>query len=265
MCSQSSGKDSTVPSFRFNDLEIIPEQKEYRPGETVRLLINTNHVNATVSALRPADQWSVLPPKVVHVRGKSTVEEIGIVPRDMPNMFVEAIAVSDGKVHNEVREIADPTRFARGRHCGRASQKTYKPGQKATVKLSLVSRVRPESVPSLSSARRCLAVYDKSIEYISGGSNVPDIKEWFWKWKRSHHPQTESSLYRQFDNLWKQDEVDMEDLGIFHDIVSDEAEAAPGMPALEGRTRGMRGGMGGMVRRPWRPFTNGPYGGCAPE
>ena len=33
-----------------------------------------------------------------------------------------------------------------------------------------------------------LAVYDKAVEYISGGSNVPGIKEFFWKWKRSHQP-----------------------------------------------------------------------------
>ena len=58
-----------------------------------------------------------------------------------------------------------------------------------------------------------LAVYDKAVEYISGGSNVPDIKEWFWKWKRSHHPQTESSLDRWFQNLLKPNEVAMQDLG----------------------------------------------------
>ena len=34
--------------FRYNDLEIIPERKEYQPGETLRLLINTNQVNSTV-------------------------------------------------------------------------------------------------------------------------------------------------------------------------------------------------------------------------
>ncbi|MBV8309443.1 MAG: alpha-2-macroglobulin, partial [Planctomycetaceae bacterium] len=35
-------------SFRFNDLEIIPDRKEYRPGDTLRLLINTNQMNSTV-------------------------------------------------------------------------------------------------------------------------------------------------------------------------------------------------------------------------
>ncbi len=26
-------------------------------------------------------------------------------------------------------------------------------------------------------------MYDKAVEYISGGSNVPDIKAFFWKWR----------------------------------------------------------------------------------
>ena len=46
-----------------------------------------------------------------------------------------------------------------------------------------------------------VAIYDKSVEYISGGSNVPEIKEFFWKWRRQHNPQTESSLGRWFGNL----------------------------------------------------------------
>ena len=29
-----------------------------------------------------------------------------------------------------------------------------------------------------------VSIYDKSVEYISGGSNVPEIKEFFWKWRR---------------------------------------------------------------------------------
>ena len=46
-----------------------------------------------------------------------------------------------------------------------------------------------------------LAVYDKSVEYISGGSNVQEIKEFFWKWRRSHTPASETSLERRFGNL----------------------------------------------------------------
>ena len=46
-----------------------------------------------------------------------------------------------------------------------------------------------------------LSIYDKSVEYISGGSNVADIKEFFWKWRRQHRPYSETNLDRWFANL----------------------------------------------------------------
>lgn len=197
-------------SFRFNDLEIIPERKEYRPGETLRLLINTNQADSTVLLfVRPVNSV-YLPPKVLRLHGKSTVEEIGIVPRDMPNMFIEALTVAGGKVHEETREIAIPPESRIVEVGIEPAQSTYKPGQKAKVKLKLTG---PDGKPFAGTT--VLAVYDKAVEYISGGSNVPGIKEFFWKWKRSHRPATESSFNRWFSNLAKQDAVSMEDLGAF--------------------------------------------------
>ncbi len=189
------GFDGT--SFRFNDLEIIPDRKEYRPGDTLRLLINTNQVNATVLLfVRPTNNV-YLPPKVIHLRGKSTVEEIAIVPRDMPNFFVEALTVAGGKVHSEGREIAVPPESRVVNVAVEPSSPTYKPGQKAKVKLKLTG---PDGKPFAGST--VLTVYDKAVEFISGGSNVPDIKELFWKWKRRHLPADRvepQSLVRQPD------------------------------------------------------------------
>ena len=191
-------------------------------------MINTNQVNSTVLLFVRPTNGVYLPPKVVRLRGKSTVEEIGIVPGDMPNIFVEALTVSDGKVHDEVREIAIPPESRVVDIAVEPSQTTYKPGQKAKVKLKLTG---PDG-QAASSGSTVLAVYDKAVEYISGGSNVPDIKEWFWKWKRSHHPQTESSLDRWFHNLLKPNEV---------------AHAGPGsLRRLDGIGRdGCRGSDGG--------------------
>ncbi len=102
----------------------------------------------------------------------------------MPNIFVEALTVADGKVHDEAREIAVPPESRVVDVAVEPSQKTYKPGQKAKVKVKLTG---PDG-QSRFVGSTVLAVYDKAVEYISGGSNVPDIKEFFWKWKRSHQP-----------------------------------------------------------------------------
>ncbi len=244
-------------SFRFNDLEIIPEKKDYRPGEKVRLLINTNRVDSTVLLFVRPVNGVYLPPRVVRMKGKSAVEEVEVLGRDMPNMFVEALTVSAGGIHDEPREIAIPPESRIVNVEVKPSQPTYKPGEKAKLALKLTG---PDGKPFQGST--VLTVYDKSIEYISGGSNVPDIKEVYWSWKRSHYPQTESSLGRLFHNLIKEKEVPMLDLGagggawwgnMYAGAGSGEVTSAPaemlrvpvarfGAPAPE--SAGM-GGMGG--------------------
>ena len=158
-----TGQGFDGASFRFNDLEIIPERKEYRPGETLRLLINTNQVNSTVLLFVRPTNGVYLPPKVVHLRGKSTVEEIGIVPGDMPNMFVEALTVADGKVHDEVREIAVPPESRVVDIAIEPSQTTYKPGQKAKVKLKL-------TVPGRRTAQRM--TLGRAVRGLDGGGRL---------------------------------------------------------------------------------------------
>ncbi len=74
------------------------------------------------------------------------------------------------------------------------SAETYKPGQKAKISVKLPA-VWPGK-PFVGST--VLTMYDKALEYISGGSNVPDIKEYFWKWRRRHNGHVETSLGRTF-------------------------------------------------------------------
>src|SRR5204863_9929387 len=67
-----------------------------------------------------------------------------------------------------------------------------------------------------------LSMYDRSVEYISGGSNVPEIREFFWKWRRHHYPQTEASVGQWFQNLLRHTETGMSNLGVFGETVLEE-------------------------------------------
>lgn len=206
--------------FRFNDLELVTDKREYAPGEKVKVMINTNKADTTVLLfVRPSGVY--LPPKVLRLTGKSIEEEIAVVQRDMPNFFIEALTVSNGRVHSEVREVIVPPEKRILNVSVEPSQQEYKPGQKATVKLKLTDFFGKPFVGST-----VLAMYDRSVEYISGGSNVPEIKEFFWKWRRQHHPQTESSLGRYFGQLLKSGEVAMSNLGVFGAGVVEEVEKA---------------------------------------
>ena len=231
--------------FKFNDLELITDKKEYAPGEKVKVLINTNRAGGAVLLfVRPAN-GVYLPPKLIKLDGKSHEELIDVVQRDMPNFFIEAVRVADAQVHQEVREVVVPPEKRVLNVAVLPSQDEYKPGSHAKVQVKLTDSNGKPFVGST-----VLSVYDKSIEYISGGSNVPEIKEFFWKWRRHHQPQTEHSLERQSYNLLKNNEVGMGNLGVFgSEVVEDLSAMMRQTMTRMSRSGGSRmmglGGMGG--------------------
>jgi len=196
--------------YRFAKIELIPDKSEYAPEDRVKLQINTDRAGATVVLfLRPAN-GIYLPPRVIRMTGKSTVEEISVSKKDMPNFFVEAFTVYGGKLHSEVREILVPPEKRVLKVAVQPSQKAYKPGQNANFKIKITDY---DGEPFRGAA--VMTVYDRALEYISGGANVPEIKSFFWKWRRQHQPQAESNLTRRFYNLLKKNEVPMGNIGVF--------------------------------------------------
>ncbi|GIW81119.1 MAG: alpha-2-macroglobulin [Gemmatales bacterium] len=205
--------------FRFDDLELITDKREYKPGEKVKLMINTNRADGAVLLFIRPTNGVYLPPKLIRLKGKSTEEEIAVVQRDMPNFFIEAMTIADAKVHTETREVVVPPEKRILNVDVVPSLKEYKPGQQATVKVKLTDAAGNPFVGSV-----VLSVYDKSVEYISGGSNVPEIKAFFWKWRRHHYSRTYSSLNRGSGNLVRPNETPMQNLGVFGEQVADELE-----------------------------------------
>jgi uncharacterized protein YfaS (alpha-2-macroglobulin family) len=235
--------------FRFSDIELVPDKREYAPEDKIRLMINTNRKESTVVLfVRPANGIYVAP-KLVKLAGKSVVEEIEVAKKDMPNFFVEAFTVSGGKVFSETREIVVPPEKRVLNVEVKPSADKYKPGEKAKMTFRLTDL---EGKPFEGSA--VVSIYDKSVEYISGGSNVPEIKEFFWKWRRHHYPRTESSLHKGSTNLARPHEITMQFLGVFGYQVADlplggePEEANWPMTEARGELAGgfAQGGSGGL-------------------
>ncbi|HUE70281.1 MAG TPA: alpha-2-macroglobulin family protein, partial [Pirellulaceae bacterium] len=240
--------------FRFSNVELIPNKAEFAPGEKVALQINTDRADSTVLFFVRPTNGVYLPPKVVRMKGKSTLEQLDIVKRDMPNFFVEALTVSGGKVYSETKEIIVPPEKRVLNVAIEPSEKEYKPGQKAKVKVRLTDHTGEGF-----EGTTVLTIYDKAVEYISGGSNVPDIKEFFWKWRRHHQPQHQDSLAKYSHNIVLPSKPGMGFLGVFGQSVAEEFEElesdrlATGlgvearMPLMRGRAGGMGGAMRGMA------------------
>ncbi len=240
-------------SFRFNDLELIPDKAEYRPGDTVKLQINTNRREGTVLLFIRPSNGIYLPPKRIDLKGKSTVEEITVICKDMPNFFVEAVTVANGRIFQSTKEIVVPPEKRVINVEVEPSAETYKPGEKGTVKVRLTDH---EGEPFQGST--IVSIYDKSVEYISGGSNVPAIQEFFWKWRRNHYPRHESNLQRYSRERVPPGKYHMGALGVFgHTVADDMSTLSRDKRAMLANTRfnnqndflgGMGGGGGRLAR-----------------
>ena len=212
--------------YRFNDLELITEKQEYAPGEKVRLQINTNKPDSTVLLFVRPMNGLCAKPIVLRMKGKSTVHEISIERTDMPNIFVEAITIADGKIHSEMREIVVPPEQRIANVEVLPSATKYRPGEEATVKLKLTDL---DGKPFVGNT--VLSVYDASLEYIAA-SSIPEIRSFFWNVRRQHHASIFSTLQRMSGPAYRDNEVTMQML-----FGND--------PSMGGGGYEMFGGMGG--------------------
>lgn len=226
--------------FRFADLEIVPDKRHYAPGEKLKLQINTNRRGGVVLLFVRPESNVYAPPQLVRLDGKSTTVEIDIAQGDMPNFFVEAQTVSAGRVHTVAKQIVVPPAKRVINVEVAPSSTAYQPGGEATVKIRLTDE---EGAPIVGDT--VLSVYDKSLEYISGGSNVGDIRKAFWSWRRHHSPQTEHNLDRYTSNLTPKGQTAMSWLGAFGHLADiDDTRKQRGLRSDTGVfQRGPRGGV----------------------
>lgn len=204
---------------RFNDLELIPDKREYQPGDTVKLQINTNRAGGTVLLFMRPVNGVCPPPKLIKLSGKTHVEDVAVVKNDMPNFFVEAVTVSGGRVFSEAKEIVVPPEKRIVNVDIKPSAAEYKPGEKAKFVVKVTDQAGKPFIGST-----VITMYDKAVEYISGGTNVPGIKEFFWKWRRHYHSYVEHNLSRYVYTIVPPKAAGMGDLGVFGGSVADELE-----------------------------------------
>ena len=138
-----TGQGDDGSGFRFNDLEIIPDKKEYRPGDTLRLLINTNRtdLHCPCSSSGPSNSNLPVYPRSFACGVRARSRRSRSFQTTCPTSSSKAVTVADGKVHQ-----------CRAGGCGPAgrlpvvdiaiepSRTTYMPGEKAKIKLKLTNK-----------------------------------------------------------------------------------------------------------------------------
>ena len=174
------GNGNDGRAFHYNGLELLLDKENYSPGDTVRLLVNTEQADSTVTLFVRAVNGKVPRPQVLHLNGKSQIVELSVTEADKPNFFIEAYALCNGKLFEELRDIeVPPTEIVLNVEVV-PDKNSYLPGEEGSLVLKVTDAGGRPVRGSLAAT-----VYDKSLESILPNS-IPDIRKAFWKWKRHH-------------------------------------------------------------------------------
>ncbi len=257
--------------YRFSALELIPEKRDYQPGETLRLAVNSENREARVVFLPRAERngraglradANPVRPQLLRLSGGTTVVEIPVAAADQPNFFCEAIIVYQGRMYVESREIFVPPAAKTLNVEVTPDQPAYAPGAKADFTVKVTDA---EGKPA--EGQLVVSMYDRSVEYISGGSNVGDIKAHFWNWKRYYNSELLCSLAKQPYSVAKPGDPTWQPIGIFGYQEADwnDADGPAGAVELQGRAGGGRGGariMRKSMPRAAPPMAMNTFGGA---
>jgi uncharacterized protein YfaS (alpha-2-macroglobulin family) len=213
------GDGEAAGGFQYNHIELIADKRTYTNGSTVKLLINTKRPNSTVLL----SLHGGIEHRIINIKGQSTTVKIPVSLKDMPNFFVEAATVSDAQIHTAVREIIVPPEKRVLNVAVLPSGDRFKPRAEGKVKVRVTDQHGEPVKGSLA-----LTIYDKSLEYISGGSNVADIKTFFWKWRRHFSGGYAHTSTHHERNVVKRNAESMRTLGAFGHSLADFAAAGGG-------------------------------------
>ena len=214
------GRGTDGKDFRFNELELTPDKREYAAGETVKLLMAANRADALVYLfVRPSGGVYKMPPQLVQLQSKSATVDIAVAESDQPNFFVEAFTVYDGEVHQQTREIIVPPANKTLNVKLTANKEEYLPGEEAEIEMLVTG---PDGKPVAGSC--LIAAYDSSLDQIASDVQPPDIREYFWKWRRYHQPQQRSNVDAPTPQFPLTDIPSLSTLGIFGYTLADDAD-----------------------------------------
>ncbi len=207
------GRDDPA-DWHFGPLELQADKTTYAPGETVKLRVNSDKADANVWLFLHVAGSAGREAKRIQLDGKSLEVDVPVDLRDMPNMFIEGVTVHGAKLHTAVRQILLPPVSKLIDVTLEPAKDRVKPRETSMLGITLRDA---EGKPIQGTA--VLTVYDKSLEAITGGSNVGLIRENFWDWKNNYYPGREGAFIPGSPgNLQRPKEQGMQQLGRFADM-----------------------------------------------
>ena len=199
--------------WHFGPLELVADKVSYSAGETVKLRVYSDKANANVWLFLHIAGSAGREARRIRLDGKSLEVDVPLDLRDMPNMFIEGVSVHGAKVHTAVRQILLPPVSKLVEVTLEPAKNRVKPRETSALRVTLRDA---QGKPVTGTA--VLTIYDKSLEAITGGSNIGKIHENFWMWKNNYYPgQSADSIPHSPGNLLRPKTIGMQSLGRFGD------------------------------------------------
>ncbi|MBO7708151.1 MAG: hypothetical protein J6S42_05670 [Thermoguttaceae bacterium] len=175
-----------------NPIDIVPEKPEYRPGETARLRVSCSADDATALLFVRSEGNDGGAPHILPLKGGSALYEVEITDADMPNIWIEAVTISGGRVWRTARNVPVPPISRVLDVQIEPEESSYKPGECARMKVRVTD---PDGKPV--SGVITAAVYDRSLDGLMSRPAV-DLKKFFWNWTRQCASHEQHNLDRWF-------------------------------------------------------------------
>ena len=220
------GNKKLETGYQFDDIELSTDKLSYAPGDTVKLLINTKRPDATVMLFQSPGSTTI--PEIISMNGQhSFIKEIKVSRKEMPNFFVRACTVSNGKLFDRQLKIIVPPENKVINIETLALAPKVSPGgrQELSIKLS-------DSAGKALSGQVVVSVYDKALEYIAPAAS-PDIRQFFWGWQRFYNANFFSNIMHS-GNIVPPGMFGLGQLGCFDFMsifIGDESAVDGGAPA----------------------------------
>ena len=170
--------------YRFNDLEVLTDKRDYAAGEMAHILVNVAEPDSYV-IFSPDAFGSVMKKyQLLRLPNRSVVIDVPVERRHEPNFHIEATVIRNGQVHQIARSLAVPTK----RHFLDIQVKTDKPQYQPGESGNLLVEVKDHTGEPVET-ELALAAFDRSVLYIQPES-TPKIEQLFHGQKQYHRLQS---------------------------------------------------------------------------
>lgn len=164
----------TAYEYRYPDLELIPDKKSYREGETARVLVNTKVDNQTALVTIESDR--ILEHHLRRLTGKSTLLEVPVRSSYVPAVYVSVTYVRDKKLVTRSRRLLVSTERRELKVEVTPDRSTYAPGAQVSCQVRTTD-MTGQPVP----AEVSVGVVNEAV-YAVVPEDGPDILGFFYPW-----------------------------------------------------------------------------------